>query len=64
MLGDEAGDFAAEAIKLWRANACAASIREDDHGHRLVSGAAFEITRLRLKLKEAGIDPTSPSDVR
>jgi hypothetical protein len=50
----------AEAIRRWRGNACGGSIREDDHIHRLASDAAFEIIRLRLKLKEAGIDPTPP----
>jgi hypothetical protein len=38
----------AEVIRRWRQNACAGSIREDDHIHRLVSDAALEIIRLRL----------------
>lgn len=53
----------AEAIKRWRESACRGSIRDDDHVHGLVSEAAAEIIRLRLRLKESGIDPTAPSDV-
>lgn len=44
-----------EAIRAWRANACSGSIRDDDHIHTLVSEAAAEIIRLRLRLKEAGV---------
>jgi hypothetical protein len=51
----------ADAIKRWRASACSGSIRDDDHIHELVSKAAAEIISLRLRLKEAGIDPTPPS---
>jgi hypothetical protein len=51
----------AEVIKRWRANACSGSIRDDDHIHSLMRDASFEIARLRLKLHEAGIDPTPPS---
>jgi hypothetical protein len=50
----------AAEIQRWRRNACGGSIQEADHYHRLTSDAAFEIVRLRLKLKEAGIDPTPP----
>ncbi|MEE1611594.1 hypothetical protein [Microvirga sp. CF3016] len=50
----------ADEIKRWRRNACGGSIQEADHYHRLTSDAAFEIARLRLKLKEAGIDPNPP----
>jgi len=46
----------ADEIRRWRRNACGGSIQEADHYHRLTSDAAFEIVRLRLKLKEAGID--------
>lgn len=53
----------AETINRWRANACAGSTREDDHVRELVRDAAFEIARLRLKLKEAGIDPAPTSAV-
>jgi hypothetical protein len=42
----------AEAIRIWKANACAGSIREDSHIHALTSEAAAEITRLRLLLAE------------
>lgn len=45
----------AEQIRMWRRNACGGSIQEADHYHRLASDAAFEIVRLRLKLREAGI---------
>lgn len=50
----------AEQIRMWRRNACGGSIQEADHYHRLASDAAFEIARLRLKLKEAGIDYQPP----
>ncbi|MBD2749041.1 hypothetical protein IC232_20330 [Microvirga sp. BT688] len=40
---------------MWRRNACGGSIQEADHYHRLASDAAFEIARLRLKLREAAI---------
>lgn len=46
----------AEAIRRWRANADGGSARDDDHVHTLVRDAGQEIIRLRLKLKEAGID--------
>lgn len=46
----------AEEIQWWRRNACGGSIREADFYHTLASDAAFEIIRLRLKLKEAGIE--------
>ncbi|MEE1655011.1 hypothetical protein VB618_02290 [Microvirga sp. CF3062] len=46
----------ADEILRWRRNACGGSIQGADHYHRLASDAAFEIARLRLKLKEAGID--------
>lgn len=42
----------AEAIRIWKANACAGSIREDSHIHALMSEAVAEITRLRLLLAE------------
>jgi hypothetical protein len=42
----------AEAIRIWRANACGWSIRDDSHIHALTSEAAAEITRLRLLLAE------------
>jgi hypothetical protein len=42
----------AEAIRIWRANACGGSIREDSHVHSLTKEAAEEITRLRLLLSE------------
>jgi hypothetical protein len=45
----------AEEISMWRRNACGGSIQEADHYHSLASDAAFEIVRLRLKLREAGI---------
>jgi len=45
----------ADEIKRWRRNACGGSIQEADHYHGLASDAAFEIIRLRLKLREAGI---------
>jgi hypothetical protein len=45
----------ADEIKRWRRNACGGSIQEADHYHSLASDAAFEIVRLRLKLKEAGL---------
>jgi hypothetical protein len=44
-----------------QANACYGSIREDDYIHRLTGDAALEIIRLRLKLKEAGVDYEPPS---
>ena len=50
----------AEEIKLWRRNACGGSIQEADHYHGLAGDAAREIIRLRLKLKETGIDPKPP----
>lgn len=37
----------ADAIRQWRANACAGSIREDDLVHELTRDAANEIERLR-----------------
>ncbi len=49
-----------DEIRRWRRNACGGSIQEADHYHSLASDAAFEIVRLRLKLKEAGIDPNPP----
>lgn len=52
----------AETIRRWEANARGGSIREDDHIHRLVSDAGTEIIRLRLKLKEAGIEYLPPQD--
>lgn len=52
----------AEAIKHWRNCACSGSIREDDHIHGLVQEAAAEIIRLRLRLKENGIDPITAYD--
>jgi hypothetical protein len=42
----------AEAIRLWRANARAGSIRTDDHIRTLVRDAADEIARLRNLLSE------------
>jgi len=45
----------AEAIRLWRANACSGSILSDSHIHELAGDAAREIVRLRLKLHEAGL---------
>lgn len=48
-------------IKRRQASACYGSIREDDYIHRLTGDAAFEIIRLRLKLKEASIDYEPPS---
>jgi hypothetical protein len=47
----------AEASRIWRANACGGSIREDSHIHALTSEAVAEITRLRLLL--AGKTKTS-----
>jgi hypothetical protein len=46
----------ADEIRRWRRNACGGSIQEADRYHRLASDAAFEIARLRLKLKEAGVE--------
>ncbi|WP_454657302.1 hypothetical protein [Bosea beijingensis] len=46
----------AEALRRWRANAHGGSARDDDHVRTLVRDAGQEIIRLRLKLKEAGID--------
>ena len=43
----------AEALRLWRSNACGGSARDDGHVHTLVGDAAREIARLRLKLTEA-----------
>jgi hypothetical protein len=43
----------AEITRLWRLNP-RGSIIEDDHIHKLVGGAAIEIIRLRLKLRELG----------
>jgi hypothetical protein len=51
----------AKVIRRWRANACYGSIRGDGHIYRLTSNAVNEIVRLRLKLKEAGIDYEPPS---
>ena len=42
----------AEAIRLWRANACGGSIRVDDHIRELARDAAEEIARLRGLLGE------------
>jgi hypothetical protein len=53
----------ADEIQRWRRNACGGSIQEADHYRSLASDAATEIIRLRLKLKEAGIDPTPPAVV-
>jgi hypothetical protein len=39
---------------------CGGSIQEADHYHGLAGDAAFDIVRLRLKLKEAGIDYLPP----
>jgi len=50
----------AEALRRWRANACGGSARDDDHIHTLVGDAAQEIIRLRLKLREAGVDYLPP----
>jgi hypothetical protein len=50
-----------EAIRLWRANACAGSIRTDDHIRSLVGDAADEITRLRNLLSEPGRPDTPPA---
>jgi|GEM_PF-5857266 len=44
----------AEEITLWRRSACGGSIREASYYHSLAGDAAFEIMRLRLKLKEIG----------
>ena len=49
----------AEAIRIWRASACAGSIREDSHIHALTSEAVAEITRLRLLLAEKTKAPQS-----
>lgn len=49
----------AEALRRWRANAHGGDASEDDRIHTLVRDAAQEIIRLRLKLKEAGIDASS-----
>jgi hypothetical protein len=46
----------ADEIRMWRRNACGGSIREADHYHDLAGDAAREIIRLRLKLKEAGLE--------
>ncbi len=50
----------ADEIRMWRRNACGGSIQEADRYHTLASDAAAEIIRLRLKLKEAGIDYQAP----
>jgi hypothetical protein len=50
----------AEEIRMWRRNACGGSISEADHYHGLAGDAAREIIRLRLKLKEAGVDYLPP----
>jgi uncharacterized protein HemY len=50
----------AEEIRMWRRNACGGSIREADHYYSLTGDAAREIIRLRLKLKEAGLDYEPP----
>jgi hypothetical protein len=42
----------AEAIRLWRANACAGSIRNDDNIRTLATDAADEIARLQHLLRE------------
>ncbi len=46
----------ADEIGRCRRNACGGSIGEADHYHGLAGDAAREIIRLRLKLKEAGVD--------
>jgi hypothetical protein len=46
----------ADEIQRWRRNACGGTIREADHYHSLAGDAAAEIIRLRLKLKEAGLE--------
>ncbi|WP_230532109.1 hypothetical protein [Microvirga roseola] len=46
----------ADEIRRWRRNACGGSIQEADHYHDLAGDAAREIIRLRLKLKEVGIE--------
>ena len=51
----------ADETQRWRRNACGGSIQEADHYHGLASDAAFEIVRLRLKLKEAGIEYLPPA---
>jgi hypothetical protein len=49
-----------EEIQRWRRNACSGSIAQADHYHGLAGDAAREIIRLRLKLKEAGVDYLPP----
>ena len=50
----------AEEIRMWRRNACSGTIQQADHYHSLAGDAAAEIIRLRLKLKESGIDLSPP----
>ena len=50
----------AESLRRWRANSYGWSAREDDHVHKLARDAAHEIVRLRLKLKEAGLEYMAP----
>jgi len=45
-----------DEIQRWRRNACGGSIAQADHYHGLAGDAAREIIRLRLKLREAGIN--------
>ena len=47
-----------KALKLARSTAYAQSIRDDEWVHALARDAAFEIERLRVLLKQAGVAHT------
>ena len=44
-----------DALKLARATAYLQSIRDDEWVHDLTRDAAFEIERLRMRLRDAGL---------
>jgi hypothetical protein len=51
----------AEAIRLWRANACGGSSRVDHDMHSLVKDAADEIARLRQQINDRDRPGTPPA---